>query len=63
MLLHICHSSWVAYTGVIVVCSCICASYRVTRTGDAVLCSCDMSLTVGGMHCRLNRMLERICRG
>ena len=37
VLMHTCHLSWVACTGVTMMCSCIYASYKVTRTGDLVI--------------------------
>ena len=56
MLLHVCHSSWVAHTGGLVGCSCA----NVTRCGWHVLESpwwytlACVSLTVGGMHWSCN---------
>ena len=64
-LLHICHSSWVAYTGVVMA---IRSCMYVTRCGWHTPESwwhtpAKMSLVVGGMHWRLSRVLVCICRG
>jgi len=49
MLLHICHSPWVAYIGVIMAYSYMHASYKVAHTGDIVICSC-IYVTRCGWH-------------
>ncbi|KAL2971375.1 hypothetical protein AAZX31_15G192300 [Glycine max] len=49
VLLHTCHSSWVAYTRDLMVCSCIHGPYEVARTGDLVACSC-IHVTHRGWH-------------
>ena len=61
MLLHICHSSWVTYTRVMVICSCIRASYKVTCTRDIVVCPCAHVTHCGDIYWCRNCMVVRTC--
>ena len=63
VLLHICHSSWMAYTGFMVVCSCIYVTCRVWHILESQQCALAyMSLAMDGIYQSHSSMLVHVTR-